>query len=677
MIGNNYKAHRDNVIDLCKGYLEKRKIFTDCTKVGDGIDLPFLERRIESLQKGKFVIAVAGEVKAGKSTFINALLGAELLPADVLQASSAIVEIFKSDRAYLKVKYADSHVEEIYDDLGTPEVDEAKEKLHEICKISDDFRDIPTTIIDQWIINSVEGREIDDNLIECWEKESSMNLSTKKDALNRYIRTRTKDKIPIEIQFGYPLKWNFDELRIVDSPGVNAVGGVQNVSFEYFENAHAILFVHPIKPIESETFCKFVKKSITNRSKETLFLVLTHSGLHPESEIEKLHDEAIRLFEAYIPSERILVVDSLLQLIVHDLENGKTQEEIEDESDQKSDIIPKFEKRAKKEKKSLKEILGCSSGFKKMYEAIDSFSMQAPNLQLREILQSIKDGYSQQEVEYRSRGKLLESKKRDPQEFENEISRINNKLEEYKLLMKKTNEEIKGEYTGLHTDWKDKIDKLKSKYPELITNSTDFEIVRKHLTDGENDINDIVDKFSEQLTEELKRRLYEIGESFQEDKKITLPKIDLQSLEDETKKRSFRKEDVYENVMKIGYKRKWFTLWLVEHEYKYFERIKSGEKQVYDRAEHLNSFKIECTKVFYQAINQLPQQIQSILEKFLNLFLEKMDRTIEDRQKALDNELKKKETNEELMYQINDLEKKKDLLPKEMQAINAILEDIK
>jgi hypothetical protein len=63
-----------------------------------------------------------------------------------------------------------------------------------------------------------------------------------------------KDKIPVEIEFGYPLKWEFDELRIVDSPGVNATGGVQDISFRFFEEANAILFVHPIKPIESESF---------------------------------------------------------------------------------------------------------------------------------------------------------------------------------------------------------------------------------------------------------------------------------------------------------------------------------------------------------------------------------------------------------------------------------------
>jgi ribosome biogenesis GTPase A len=97
MIGKQYKAHKDNVIDLFGEYKTTRG------NLNDGVDINFLESRIDSLKKGKFTLAVAGEVKAGKSTFINALLGAEILPSDVLQASSAIVEIFKSENTFLKV----------------------------------------------------------------------------------------------------------------------------------------------------------------------------------------------------------------------------------------------------------------------------------------------------------------------------------------------------------------------------------------------------------------------------------------------------------------------------------------------------------------------------------------------------------------------------------------------
>ena len=66
MIGKQYKAHKSNVIDLFHRYLEKRG------NTDDGVDAKFLESRVRSLKNGKFTLAVAGEVKAGKSTFLNA-----------------------------------------------------------------------------------------------------------------------------------------------------------------------------------------------------------------------------------------------------------------------------------------------------------------------------------------------------------------------------------------------------------------------------------------------------------------------------------------------------------------------------------------------------------------------------------------------------------------------------
>jgi hypothetical protein len=677
MIGSNYKAHRDNVIDMYDSYLRKRTEFESSmeSKEGDGIDLQFLQSRIKSLKNGKFTLAVAGEVKAGKSTFINALLGAELLPSDVLQATSAIVEIFKSEKSYLKVKYADGHEEEIYDDLDTQDVNEAKERLHEICKISDKYRDIPTTLIDDYIAASDTKLELTDELVNELECESSSNgLFDKKNLLNDYIASRPKSSIPVEIQFGYPLKWDFDELRIVDSPGVNAVGSVQNVSFSYFEDANAILFIHPIKPIESESFNKFVNKIISNRSRETLFLVLTHSGLYSETDIEKLHGDAIRIYSQFIPAERILVVDSVLQLIIHDFNNGKELSEIR-KDDSKKKLLAYYREKAEDEGRELYDIVKEYARFDKLFSAIDQFSMQAPNLQLGEILQSLRDGYAQQDEEYNAKVELLESKKRDPQEFENEINRIYSALEEYKLLLNSTKEDITRNYTGKHAEWQTKTNKLKVKYPELITKCTDIETVRKSLTDGHNEIITIIDQFSTALTNELKAKLTKIGESFKEDKKITLPKIDLKSIESETKKQAFRVEEEYEDRVKSVWDDwNWLKLKWTKSSRTY--RVKTGEKQVYDEEEHLKSFKTTCNEQFYELIKELPQQSKNLLDTYLKLFSNSVNKAIKDRQAALQNELKKKESNEELIAQISDLRKKKELLPQEAQRINAVLEDL-
>lgn len=661
MIGKQYQAHKDNVLDLFDNYKAKRG------DLYDGTDIQFLESRIESLKNGKFTLAVAGEVKAGKSTFINALLGAEILPSDVLQASSAIVEIFKSKTSYLKVRYADEKNESIYDKLETTDTDEARERLHEICKIQDEYREIPSTLIDDYIIASDGELEVDAAFLKELEEKSGEYLQGKHGIIKKFISERTKGKIPVEIEFGYPLKWDFDELRIVDSPGVNATGGVQDVSFRFFEEANAILFVHPIKPIESESFRKFVDSVISNRSKETLFLILTHAGLYSNDEVERLHAEAGRLYKHVIPENRILVVDSLLKLIHCDLDNGLTVQEIR-KSENKKKILSSCREQAEEEGRELNDVVYESSRFAKMFAAIDEFSMKAPNLQLQEILEKIKAGYEEQENQHTEKAERLEKKKRNPQEFEEEINRINEALEKYKLLTKQTKEDLKSNYSGKHSSWIKDIEALKAKYSELITGIDSIESARKHTVDALYAVRGKVDDFSREVTQKLGEALEETGKPFKEEHQISIPKVDLQSLEEKAKKTAYKEEEVFE----IYHERHWYSLYLINHEHK----RSLGTKQVLDDEKFLEEYKNKCNEEFYKVVNDLPNKSKEVLDLYLNLFSKEMDSVITDRQPALEKEKEKKQFNEEIISEIKELDtKKKDIQPQKTRCIE-ILEDI-
>lgn len=661
MIGKQYKAHKYNVIDLFDSYKIKKD------DLDDGLDVKLLESRVGSLKNGKFTLAVAGEVKAGKSTFINALLGAEILPSDVLQASSAIVEIFKSERSFLKVKFADGKEESIYDDPETTDIDEANERLHEICKIHDEYRHIPATLIDNYIIENDIKLFVDDDFINLLEDQSGEHLHGKKNIIKQYIFERTKDKIPIKIEFGYPLKWEFDELRIVDSPGVNATGGVQDISFRFFEEANAILFVHPIKPIESESFRKFVNSVISNRSKETLFLILTHAGLYSNDEVKRLHAEAGRLYKNLIPENKILVVDSLLKLIHCELNNGISIKDIR-KSEKKKKILSSYREQAEDENRELIDVVFESSRFSKMFDAIDEFSMEAPNLQLKEILEQIKKGYEEHEIQYTDKTDRLEKKKKNPQQFEEEINRINEALERYKLLTKQTKEDLKVNYSGKHSPWQKDIDSLKVKYPELITGSESIESTRKNTVDGLDAVQEKVDEFSRELTQKLGDALERIGKAFIADYQISIPKVDLKALEHKAKKNAYKEEDQYE----FYYERHWYTFWLVKTKHKQY----AGTKKVFDNEKHLGEYKSKCNEEFYKIVNDLPNRSKEVLNNYLDLFEKEMDSVIGDRQKALEKEKDKKQSNAEIIAEIDELRRKKKAIQLEKSRCIEVLEDV-
>ena len=290
MIGQRYNDKKAAVLDVCRRYLRLRG------DTEDGVDAGFLKDRMKDLENGRYVLAVVGEVKAGKSTFINALLGESVLPTDVLQSSSAVVEIFKSDKKYVEVQYADGKIVKTV----------AVQILREIGAIQDRYRDIPTTLIDALI---VEGSIAPDRPLPIADLEAASKLPLRdKEALIReYVEGRTLSNIPQKITFGFPLKYAFDGLRLVDSPGVGALGGVQDTTYAYIQKANAVLFVHSIEPgIESSSFSDFVNNVVPKRNLETLFLVLTKSGMMSKISInEKVH-EARRLYHGKFDKDRIL-----------------------------------------------------------------------------------------------------------------------------------------------------------------------------------------------------------------------------------------------------------------------------------------------------------------------------------------------------------------------------------
>ena len=55
--------------------------------------MPLIEEEIDKLETNSFYLAVLGQFKRGKTTFINALLGEEILPTGILPLTSIITLI--------------------------------------------------------------------------------------------------------------------------------------------------------------------------------------------------------------------------------------------------------------------------------------------------------------------------------------------------------------------------------------------------------------------------------------------------------------------------------------------------------------------------------------------------------------------------------------------------------
>lgn len=90
------------------------------------------------IEAKSFTVAIVGEFKRGKSTFINALLGKEILPADVLPCSATLNRVVYRDEASVTISFKDGEtqsvaIEELHNYVTklTPDSEVTAEKIQE------------------------------------------------------------------------------------------------------------------------------------------------------------------------------------------------------------------------------------------------------------------------------------------------------------------------------------------------------------------------------------------------------------------------------------------------------------------------------------------------------------------------------------------------------------------
>lgn len=565
MIGERYLTRKNAVLDVAKRYL--------CNCGGDnaGVDPAFLSQRVKALEAGRYVLAVVGEVKAGKSTLINALLEEQILPTSVLQSSSVIVEIFKSKERFLEVHYADGSSEEIRDDPSTLETDEALDYLRKMGAIQDRFRQIPTTLIDSFI---VQGRIVPGTAIPITElaDESGMYLHDQESDVAEYVNSRTLENIPVKIRFGLPLKYNFDDLIIVDSPGVNAVGGVQSRTYDYLQNINAILFVKSIEePIETESFRDFINHVVSDRTRESLFLVLSKSGILNDSVVERKLAEAQSLYRKELNSSRVIAIDAMLQIVSNDIlafesaidlkrhygEAKKyyadlygshcAQEYLDEEANysikrnllnQTLDYLEDTGKDADHRDTVAKE-LRKRSNLDNLEDVLDKLSARAPELQLSELLQAVQKGYDEQLKTRRQTFDLLGKKKRHPQTFEKEIGSIQERLAEYKKEINEFTQGFVSRHTGLNALSRKEMNLIKGPFLEQLKEAQSDAHLSKLVSDFKDASDDIVNKIAEDMRTECQSKLEFLGSTAKAKYNITLPQVDMASITAKAKQNAY------------------------------------------------------------------------------------------------------------------------------------------
>ncbi len=562
MFDNKYENEKKSTIKIYRQYVNNRKKFQEVTLTGDGLndeDLKQIEIEVDKLEKNEYLLTIVGESKSGKSCFINALLGKAILPTDILQCTSGITEITDTSKneekksIYLNVTYAHAPKKPKQEFSGTlaNDLTPLKEKLKEIAAIKEKYRCLPTLQLNQFLVEEKPEHITSELIIKvCNEFVSDTynphKLSKEKfnDLVTNYlIDYQDLTKIPVYISIGFPLGFNFSHMQIIDTPGVNARGGVEQATLKYIDRANAAIFIHQLKNIASSSLREFFK-SVPKRTHKNSFMCLTHKAYQTVEQVEQAVVEAKKLFPEIQPEERIVAVDSMLKFIHDELDTGKQPADLmKDEETKKLLAVFYFDYEADKAK--IQDALLADSNFGTVKNLLSKFSETALCGQLREVLEPIEKAYEEQQKLYDELISKIGWKaeySKTQEEFEQELDKLNRLLNDYKKALNTFAGKIRPKYAGRGSDAEFKFSVIKASYDRLLESASSEDQICKYINDYNDDCDKEITYFTMSLQREFAIEMDKLGAEFKASYSISLPKINLSSVSEGAKRRA------YENI---------------------------------------------------------------------------------------------------------------------------------
>lgn len=523
IISKDYKKNKEQVLSMYDAYVHMCE--DSDKKVSESISL-----QAEKIRNEIFHLLVLGEAKSGKSTFINAYLGKEVLPMDARQCTSALIKIHKGNQFELKAKSAAG---------GTTTVT-GEERIQNFLKkhatIPDEFRQIPITSIHEVLIKckgklSKGARR---SFIEKTAKENAniynMHITEYEKLINDYIDEKAAHwgKIITEIEITYPLPEEMQGITIIDSPGVGANGNVGKITEEYIASANAIVFVKSLsgQALESASFMNFLRNYSTNKNKEAVFLALTGKSNLQRFEFASLKDQALELYGNDIKEEKIIFVDSKMQLFLNKCRELGSAEKIDDFFEALERTENEFAPanycflKSKGDVANFYEKMAELSNFENAKQVLENFARVANYIQLIEFLENLEREYKRYSVICYDALKVARESAGDPTDLEGRITEKKNEIADvYEKLAqgiteicRKYTDNIQGEgiiFTEAErrqAEYEKKIKKYRDLSDNEITEAA-FDELKKATMEAIEDVKDFRRDISNQIIDECNQKL--------------------------------------------------------------------------------------------------------------------------------------------------------------------------
>jgi predicted GTPase len=206
----------------------------------------FLLKKADRLVKQDFTIALFGAFSAGKSSFSNALMGANVLPVSPNPTTAAITKIRPVTDQHLhgtadvKLKTADQLFHDVqlsYKKIGleVSSLDQAYDRATEVAKAN--LQEAGQHVHKAFIQAFFEG-------YPSFKSQFGSTICVNQTEFELFVAKEDRSCFVDTIDFYYDCELTRMGVTLVDTPGADSINARHTgVAFEYIRNADAILFI--------------------------------------------------------------------------------------------------------------------------------------------------------------------------------------------------------------------------------------------------------------------------------------------------------------------------------------------------------------------------------------------------------------------------------------------------
>jgi small GTP-binding protein len=249
-----------------------RGVLTDLAAAADTAGLPWVARdvrdtRLPKLEDERFSVVVLGEFNHGKSTFINALLGAPVLPTGITPTTALLAHVTHGAQA-----------------AATAVSEDGDRTAIDATALADHL--------------TVEGRAKADAAGDAKGKATG----------------KAAKKLPVathHVEIAHPSPLLANRLTIVDTPGVNDINEQRaDITYGYLPRADAAVFLLDATQILTASERQFLEERILRSTRDRLIFVVAKADLLDEAELAETLRFARLHLASIVPEPAIFPVSA-------------------------------------------------------------------------------------------------------------------------------------------------------------------------------------------------------------------------------------------------------------------------------------------------------------------------------------------------------------------------------